>query len=116
LRGVADADGRDLFLHALDQFARRRFVHVQPRQAEHFCPPMPKAERTMPAAARSRSACSVTMHGFLPPISAMQGAGTARCHLLQQLHAHADRTGEGDAGGERMAHQRIADVAPEPET
>jgi hypothetical protein len=32
---------------------------------------MPYAERAMPAAARSRSAFSVTMVGFLPPISAM---------------------------------------------
>ena len=31
----------------------------------------------MPAAARSRSARSVTMHGFLPPISAMHGRGYA---------------------------------------
>jgi hypothetical protein len=31
----------------------------------------------MPAAARSRSAFSVTMVGFLPPISAMYGRGYA---------------------------------------
>jgi hypothetical protein len=43
--------------------------------AEHFCPPMPNALRTMPAAARSRSAFAVTMQAFLPPISAMHGFG-----------------------------------------
>jgi hypothetical protein len=43
--------------------------------AEHFCPCRPKAERWMPMAARSRSACLVTMTGFLPPISAMHGRG-----------------------------------------
>jgi len=44
-------------------------------KAEHFCPDNPKAERTMPLAARSRSAFAVTMQAFLPPISAMQGRG-----------------------------------------
>ena len=46
-------------------------------RAEHFCPVRPKAERTMPVAARSRSPCAVTTQAFFPPISAMQGRGWA---------------------------------------
>src|SRR5205085_922925 len=33
-------------------------------------------------------------------------------HVLQQLLADRDRTGEGDACGERMFHQHVADLAP----
>ena len=43
--------------------------------AEHLCPFMPKAERNTPLAARSRSALSMTIAGFLPPISTMHGRG-----------------------------------------
>ena len=45
-------------------------------QAEHFCPEKPKAERSTPSAARSRSALAETMAGFLPPISHTAGRGT----------------------------------------
>ncbi len=43
--------------------------------AEHFCPPKPKAERTVPSTAVSRSAPRPMMTGFFPPISQMTGLG-----------------------------------------
>jgi hypothetical protein len=46
--------------------------------AEHSCPGRPKAERTMPLAARSISALQETIAGFFPPISGTVG----RTHLL----------------------------------
>ena len=45
--------------------------------AEHFWPPKPKAERITPSVALSRSAFSVTIVGFLPPISQITGLGTS---------------------------------------
>jgi hypothetical protein len=45
-------------------------------QAEHFCPLSPHADRLIPAAAFPRSAARVTIAGFFPPISTMQGRAT----------------------------------------
>ena len=49
--------------------------------AEHFWPLSPKAERAVPCAATSRSACRLTITGFFPPISQIVGFGCSRVKL-----------------------------------
>ncbi len=108
---VADGQFFGQRLSALRPVHRRPALRYKTREAaEHFCPCKPKAERTMPAAARSRSAWRETMAGFLPPSSRMIG----RTYLpsgkvLEHLHAHIEGAGEGHPVHFRAVDQGLAE-------